>query len=122
MLTVNRALVMALAIAGSANAADLRFKDRLLSRLVESVPGMLGSFDRESGRFGTGIWICRDQEVMYPLATFGLKDKGPGQWRINCHRVVRDQQVESATWNLEPGPWHEPLNGSRQPFGRLTFQ
>jgi hypothetical protein len=48
--------------------ADLAYKDVLLGRLVEQVPGILKSFDRETGTFGTGIWVCRDQHPMYPLA------------------------------------------------------
>jgi hypothetical protein len=39
-----------------------------LDHLVEKVPGILQAFDSETGRFGTGIWTCRDQHPMYPLA------------------------------------------------------
>lgn len=62
------AVVGAILIVGPAYAADLEYKDRLLADLVEAVPGILESFDPESGAFGTGIWICRDQHPMYPLA------------------------------------------------------
>src|SRR5437773_10355227 len=51
-----------------AGAADWRFKDEFLPQLVEKVPEILKSQDKSSGRFGKGVWICRDQEVMYPLA------------------------------------------------------
>ncbi len=69
-LAFRRALIIVamLLAARSAGAADLEFKDRLLDVLVEKVPGILKSFDPESGRFGTGIWICGDQNSMYPLA------------------------------------------------------
>jgi len=61
-------LAVAVSVAGLANADDLTYKDRLIERLAESVPGILKTFDSESGRFGSGIWICRDQHPMYPLA------------------------------------------------------
>ena len=61
-------VVVALLIVGSAHAADLEYKAPLLGSLVEKVPGILKSFDPETGRFGTGIWICGDQNLMYPLA------------------------------------------------------
>lgn len=50
------------------DGAELKYKDRLLEELVADVPGILKSFDQETGRFGSGIWICRDQHPMYPLA------------------------------------------------------
>ncbi len=49
-------------------AADVRFKDRCLGDLVKAVPGILQSQDPKTGRFGTGIWIVTDQNVMLPLA------------------------------------------------------
>src|SRR5437870_13427953 len=51
-----------------ARAADWKFKDEFLPQLVEKVPEILKSQDKSTGRFGKGVWICRDQEVMYPLA------------------------------------------------------
>lgn len=62
------ALVMTLSLGAISNAADLHYKDHLLQNLVEDVPTILKSFDSETGRFGSGIWICRDQHDMYPLA------------------------------------------------------
>lgn len=59
---------ISLLIAGSAYADELTYKDRLLEQLAEEVPAILKTFDSKSGRFGTGIWICRDQHPMYPLA------------------------------------------------------
>jgi len=52
----------------SARASDLVFKQRMLKDLVEQVPDILSSYDPKTGRFGTGIWICGDQQAMYPLA------------------------------------------------------
>ncbi|MFH1266301.1 MAG: hypothetical protein ABIK89_11285, partial [Planctomycetota bacterium] len=55
-------------IVASARGADLEYKARLLGELVEQVPGILKAFDPETGKFGSGIWICGDQNAMYPLA------------------------------------------------------
>ncbi len=60
--------LVALLIAFSAHAAELKYKDRLLGELVKKVPGILKTFDPKTGRFGSGIWICQDQHPMYPLA------------------------------------------------------
>lgn len=49
-------------------AADLEYKARFGRLLIDSVPGLLGTFDDETGHFGKGVWICRDQDVMFPLA------------------------------------------------------
>ena len=62
------AAVAALLLFTSADAADLVYKERLLADLVEQVPGILKTFNPETGTFGSGIWICRDQQEMYPLA------------------------------------------------------
>jgi hypothetical protein len=62
------AVGVVLLILRSAAAAEFTYRDRLLSVLVEKVPGILESYNSESGRFGTGVWICQDQHPMYPLA------------------------------------------------------
>lgn len=62
------ALALAVSIGAIATGAELEYKDRLLQNLVESVPTILKSFDSDTGRFGSGIWICGDQHPMYPLA------------------------------------------------------
>ncbi|MEO6434724.1 MAG: hypothetical protein ABIP55_03045 [Tepidisphaeraceae bacterium] len=36
--------------------------------LVKAVPGILKSQDKQTGRFGSGIWIVQDQHAMYALA------------------------------------------------------
>jgi len=57
----------------AARAEDFRYKSQLRASLVKQVPGILGSYDPKTGRFGGGIWICQDQERMYPLAVaYGL--------------------------------------------------
>ncbi len=50
------------------DGACLVYKNRLLDVLIEQVPGILNTADPGSGRFGSGIWTCRDQHPMYPLA------------------------------------------------------
>lgn len=66
-----------LVLAGAARGGELRFKDRLLQDLVAQVPDILKTYDAKTGRFGTGVWICRDQEVMYPLAV-AYASRAPG--------------------------------------------
>lgn len=61
-------LVITLALAASAHPDELVYKERLLGELVKKVPAILKTFDAQTGRFGSGIWICGDQHPMYPLA------------------------------------------------------
>lgn len=61
-------LTFASAVLQSASGAELKFKERALADLVKQVPGILKSYDPKSGHFGSGIWICNDQQAMYPLA------------------------------------------------------
>lgn len=49
-------------------AEDLTYKDRAIKDLALCVPTILGTFDTKTGHLGTGIWICTDQNMMYPLA------------------------------------------------------
>ena len=44
------------------------FKDKAARILIGVVPGILETFDKETGRFGEGIWISTDQNRIYPLA------------------------------------------------------
>ena len=48
--------------------AGLKYKDQLLTELVKQVPQILATYDPETGRFGEGLWLCGDQQQMYPLA------------------------------------------------------
>lgn len=52
----------------TAGVAELKYKDQLLAELIKQVPKILETYDPENGRFGEGIWICGDQQQMYPLA------------------------------------------------------
>ncbi|MCL6520023.1 MAG: hypothetical protein K6T99_09325 [Armatimonadetes bacterium] len=47
---------------------ELRFKDEFLRMLVASVPDILKDQDPKTGRFGKGIWIVNDQNIMFSLA------------------------------------------------------
>lgn len=67
-MNLRRNAVMLFLICGPVCAADLHYKDHLPGDLVKQVPGILKAFDAETGHFGTGIWICTDQNRMYPLA------------------------------------------------------
>ena len=49
-------------------AAEFKFKERLTGELASQVPDILKTYDAKTGRFGSGIWICTDQNVMLPLA------------------------------------------------------
>lgn len=61
-------IAVLLAAASCSASADFEFKTDFLKRLVKAVPGILGSQDPATGRFGTGVWICTDQNAIYPLA------------------------------------------------------
>ncbi len=61
-------LILMLSMGTAAAGAELEYKDRLLLTLVDKVPEMLNAFDPQTGRFGSGVWICGDQHPMYPLA------------------------------------------------------
>ena len=60
--------ILPLLVCQTASAAEFRYKDRLLPVLLEQIPKIMRTYDETTGRFGTGLWICRDQEVIYPLA------------------------------------------------------
>ncbi len=61
-------LMMLMACAASAADEALVYKDRLSKLLVDRVPGILKTFNAETGRFGSGIFIVGDQNVLLPLA------------------------------------------------------
>ena len=68
MLQWTLLLGLALTAAEYGAAAELKYKGRLLAGLARQVPELLAEYDAATGRFGKGIWICRDQHAMYPLA------------------------------------------------------
>ncbi|MDH7602225.1 MAG: hypothetical protein QHI38_08775 [Armatimonadota bacterium] len=50
------------------SADELHYKELALKSLIQAVPSILKTYDSATGRFGTGVWICTDQNVIYPLA------------------------------------------------------
>jgi len=62
------ASILVLSFVGSLEGEELRFKEEFLKQLVDQVPTILKSFDPSTGRFGSGIWTCEDQHMIYPLA------------------------------------------------------
>ncbi len=61
-------ILCALTCAASAWAGQLEYKQHFSRLLIAGVPGLLANFDAKTGHFGQGVWICRDQDAMYPLA------------------------------------------------------
>jgi len=60
-------VIATLALAPAA-AGDLTFKAAFLDKLVSRVPEILKRYDAATGRFVDGVWICDDQQWMFPLA------------------------------------------------------
>ena len=102
-------VVVVLLAARSARADDLEFKDRLLDVLVEKVPEILKSFDPQTGRFGSGIWICQDQHPMYPLAVV-YTTEGEGN-RYHHDPALLEVIIKSG----------DPLLENRDPQGQWVF-
>jgi hypothetical protein len=68
-------LSVALLSSTPAMADTWTFKKEFLPALVESVPDILKSQDKKTGRFGEGIFIVNDQHPIYPLAAaWSIKD------------------------------------------------
>jgi len=67
-LTLNRLALLLLLASAPLSAGVVRFKERCLEDLVAQVPKILASQDAKTGRFGEGIWIVTDQNVLLPLA------------------------------------------------------
>ncbi len=64
-------LTVAVLLAGrllSDGSPELKFKEDFIRGLAAAVPGIMKTQDPKSGRFGTGIWIVTDQNVMFTLA------------------------------------------------------
>lgn len=59
---------VAWAAPATTSTVDYRFRPQLLKLLVERVPSVLHSQDKKTGRFGTGVFIVDDQNVIMGLA------------------------------------------------------
>ena len=66
-----------LCLTAHAQPARFTFRDDFFGALANAVPRILASQDKATGRFGRGIWICNDQEVMFLLAVAWAADR-PG--------------------------------------------
>ena len=62
------AFLATILVCNSVSADNLTYKQELLSVLIKKVPATMKTYDKETGHFGKGIWVCRDQEAFYPLA------------------------------------------------------
>lgn len=121
---LSAAVVGVLALARPGQAEQWRYKAELLSRLVRKVPGILQTYDAQTGRFGTGIWICGDQHAMYPLAV-AYATAGPGNRYYKSSELLRViikagdlliekadgqgrwvfQKKDGSTWGMIWMPW-----------------
>ncbi len=70
----------------TASAGEFKYKDRVLGDLVRQVPGILTTYDAKTGHFGKGIWICTDQNLMFPLAV-AYSQQGP------ANKYYKDKQL-----------------------------
>ncbi len=64
----------------AARGEDLVYKDRSIRELADEVPKILQDFDSKTGHFGSGIWICTDQNRMYPLAVAYATNHSQNPW------------------------------------------
>jgi hypothetical protein len=69
-------LLLTLLLAHQATAAVADYKARCLNDLVAQIPEILKSQNPHTGRFGAGIWVVIDQNVLLPLgAAWSFRDK-----------------------------------------------
>lgn len=54
----------------------------LLKSLVEAVPRYRASFHPETGRFGNESWMCRYQNVIFPLAAANCPARNSARTRL----------------------------------------
>ncbi|MHC4394329.1 MAG: hypothetical protein ACYS1A_01615 [Planctomycetota bacterium] len=93
---------------GSVSAGEeLTYKKQALEALVKQVPRLLGTYDSQTGHFGRGIWICTDQNRMYPLAAaYAYKGEGNRYYKdkglLEVIMKAGDALIEDAD---EQGQW-----------------
>jgi hypothetical protein len=54
--------------AAALRADSLEYKQQFGRELIEGVPAVLKTYDAKTGHLGEGVWICSDQNAIYPLA------------------------------------------------------
>jgi hypothetical protein len=71
-------------------SSEWHYKDTFWAELARAVPQILRSQDAKTGRFGSGIWIVTDQNVLFPLAVaWGVEHpKNPYYHRDDLLRAI----------------------------------
>ena len=113
-----------LVAAQEASAPVWHFKSELWPELIRGIPAILSSQDPKTGRFGEGIWIVNDQNVIFPLAVAWATPhaSNPYYHRKNIldaimaggDALIEDQdengqwmfrKKDGSTWNKVSMPW-----------------
>jgi len=79
-MPANFKMLFALILTVTASAETVRFKDRCLKDVVAQVPKVLATQDTKTGRFGKGIWIVTDQNVMLGLSAAYTQNDPANPW------------------------------------------
>ena len=127
--TMSCAVVAAIALNGTAAGAagegvEWLPREYLLKSLVSGVEGALKKYHPETGRFGSEPWICRDQNVLFPLAAAWSIEDPANPWYHNDEvlaaiakggeALVEDQdkdgkwtfrKKDNSTWGQIHMPW-----------------
>ena len=127
------ALVLCSVVSLGAAHADGTFdqwppRDYLVKSLVDGIPGILGTYDAETGQFGTDPWISTDQNRIFPLAAAWSIDH-PDNPYYQSDEVLEaiggggialvDAQDETGRWRFDKkdgsywGQIHQPWTYSR---------
>src|SRR5689334_3394817 len=71
------------------NLETWHFKREFLPALQDAIPKILRGQDKSTGKFGSGLWLPGDQNVIYPLAV---------AWAINepANRFYHDPRLLEA--------------------------
>lgn len=91
----------------SADVGELTFRQDFIRRLAAAVPDILKDQDPKTGRFGSGIWIVKDQHPMYPLAVAWATESNDNPYfhdpkLLNAIMIAGDALIEDADEN---GQW-----------------
>jgi hypothetical protein len=106
------------------NSAAWNFKQEFLPALLGSVPSILKSQDQATGRFGSGLWLPGDQNVIYPLAAAWALKAPNNAWYHDSklletimrggdalveaqdkHGQWMFRKKDNSTWGLHYDPW-----------------
>ncbi len=113
-----------LMLLSEASGEPLQYQDRAAALLIDKAPAALDSYDAETGRFGSGIWIVQDQNVMFPLAVLWALDRpdNPHHHSADLLEVIMDagdaliddadkngqwefRKKDGSTWGKIHMPW-----------------